>query len=127
MNIVFVILGMFFLGLGVLGVYLPLLPATPFLLLAAACFGRGSERFHHWFTGTKLYSKNIAPIQKKEPMTLKRKAKILGTITLFIGISFFMMKNRIGRGVVLVILVLHYLYFFFGVKTAKGESIHDES
>ncbi|MDU6031962.1 MAG: DUF454 family protein, partial [Peptoniphilus harei] len=49
MKILFLILGFIFLGIGIIGIYLPLLPATPFLLLATYCFARGSKKFNDYF------------------------------------------------------------------------------
>ena len=58
-KILYVVLGCIGVALGALGAVLPLLPAFPFLLLAAFCFARSSERLHNWFTGTKLYKNNL--------------------------------------------------------------------
>ena len=59
-KLLYVILGCIGLALGAVGAVLPLLPAFPFLLLAAFCFAKSSEKLHRWFTGTKLYKKATA-------------------------------------------------------------------
>ena len=58
-KILYLSLGILGLGLGALGAVLPLLPAFPFLMLAAFCFGRISEKLDRWFKSTKLYQKNL--------------------------------------------------------------------
>ena len=54
-KIIYIVVGCLGVGLGAVGAVLPLLPAFPFLLLAAFCFAKSSERLHNWFTSTKLY------------------------------------------------------------------------
>ena len=56
---IFVVLGCISLGVGAVGAVLPLLPAFPFLLFAAFCFAKSSERLHQWFIHTKLYKNNL--------------------------------------------------------------------
>lgn len=68
-KVVYIIIGCVGLGLGALGAALPLLPAFPFLLLAAVCFGKSSERLHKWFVGTKLYKNNLESYVKGRGMT----------------------------------------------------------
>ena len=59
MKAIYLILGLLSLGLGVVGIYLPILPTTPLLLLAAFCFARSSEKLDTWFKGTNMYKKYL--------------------------------------------------------------------
>lgn len=79
------------LGLGALGAVLPLLPAFPFLLLAAFCFGRSCPKLHTWFTGTRLYKENLESYIEGKGMTKKTKVRIMVTVTLLMTIGFVMM------------------------------------
>ncbi|MTL75183.1 DUF454 family protein, partial [Turicibacter sanguinis] len=72
-----VTIGLLSMGLGLIGVILPVLPTTPFLLLASVCFVKGSDRFDRWFKGTKLYQKHLETFVESKKMTLKQKWTIL--------------------------------------------------
>ena len=77
LRIVWLFCGFLAMGIGAVGVVLPVLPTTPFLLLASFCLAKGSERFHRWFTGTKLYKKHLEGFVKNRSMTLKTKFSLL--------------------------------------------------
>ena len=97
-KVCFVILGCIGLGLGAVGAVLPLLPAFPFLLLAAFCFAKSSEKLHHWFIGTKLYRDNLESYVKGQGMTRKTKIRIMITVTILMSIGFIMMQAvPVGR------------------------------
>ena len=83
-KILFVIAGVIFAGIGTIGILLPILPATPFYMLSAVCFSKGSERFQKWLTSTKLYKKHLESYSRNRSMTAKAKTIILITATLLL-------------------------------------------
>ena len=126
-KILLVIIGCIGVGLGALGVVLPILPTVPFLLLAAFCFARSSERLNNWFIGTKLYKNNLESYVKGEGMTRKTKIKIMVTVTVLMTVGFIMMDQvLVGRIVLACVWVFHILYFVLGVKTIKKEKFAEE-
>lgn len=121
-KIIYIILGCAGLVLGAIGSVMPMLPAFPFLLLAAYCFGKSSERLHTWFIGTKLYKKNLESFVQGRGMTWAAKLRIMGTVTVVMAVSFLMMKNvPVGRMVLACVWVFHVLYFVFAIKTLCPE------
>lgn len=118
----FVVLGCLSLGLGALGAVLPLLPAFPFLMLAALCFAKSSEKLHNWFISTKLYKKNLESFIQGKGMTVKTKIRIMVMVTILMSIGFIMMHAvPVGRIVLGFVWLFHVLYFIFGIKTLKVE------
>lgn len=114
----YVVLGCIGLGLGALGAALPLLPSFPFLLLAAFCFARSSEKLHHWFVNTKLYKDNLESYVAGKGMTKKTKIRIMATVTLLMSVGFIMMHAvPVGRIILGCVWACHVLYFTLGVKT----------
>ncbi len=121
-RILYVIVGCLGVALGALGVVLPILPTVPFLLLAAFCFARSSERLNNWFTGTKLYKNNLESYVNGKGMTRRTKIKIMVTVTVLMTIGFVMMDQvPVGRVILACVWVFHILYFVFRVKTIKTE------
>ncbi len=124
-KVLFVILGCVGLALGAVGVVLPLLPAFPFLLLAAFCFAKSSERLHSWFTGTKLYKNNLESYVKGKGMTWKTKIRVMITVTLVMSVGFTMMMLKgiyVPCAILACVWVFHIVYFIFGVKTIKPKT-----
>lgn len=113
-------LGVIFFGIGALGAAIPILPTTPFLLLAGILFAKGSERFHKWFLSTGLYKKYIDEIVKTKRMTLRAKVFVLLTITIMFSIGFLAAPVWPAKVLIMVILLFHYYYFLFRIKTNKN-------
>lgn len=109
-------------ALGAVGAVLPLLPAFPFLLLAAVCFGKSSDRLHNWFVHTKLYKQNLESYVQGRGMTMSTKLRIITIVTITMLIGFFMMgRVPVGQIALGIVWVCHLLYFFFGVKTLRKD------
>lgn len=122
----YMILGCIGLGLGVVGAVMPMMPAFPFLLLAAYCFARSNEKLHKWFINTKLYKDNLEDYVVHRGMTKKTKIRIMITVTLLMSFGFIMMHSvPVGRIVLCCVWIFHLLYFIFGIKTipAKAKEI----
>ena len=119
-RILYIILGCIGVGLGAVGAVVPMLPAFPFLMLAAFCFARSSEKLDRWFKGTKLYKDNLEDYVAGKGMTVKTKVRIMITVTLLMSVGFIMMGLK---GIVTGCIVLggvwafHIIYFIWGVKT----------
>lgn len=110
-------------GLGALGAVLPIVPTTPFLLAAAFCFARSSERSRAWFRGTKLYRTVLAGYMSKRAMTVRAKVALLVPLTAVLAVSFALMGSvPVGRAVVAVVWAAHLVYFGLVVKTDRGPS-----
>ena len=119
-RILYIILGCVGVGLGAIGAVVPMLPAFPFLMLAAFSFARSSEKLHTWFIGTKLYQDNLADYVAGKGMTVKTKVRIMITVTLLMSVGFIMMglKGIVTGCIVLgCVWAFHIVYFIWGVKT----------
>ena len=119
-KLIFVFLGCITLGLGTIGVFLPILPTVPFYMVTLFCFANSSEKLHNWFLGTSLYKKHLESFVKHRGMTLKTKLSVIAMVTALMAFGFIMMFSK-GIYVPCIILgcvwIAHLLYFGLRVKT----------
>ncbi|MDH3309671.1 MAG: YbaN family protein [Gammaproteobacteria bacterium] len=108
-RLVFFLLGLGFVALGVAGIFLPVLPTTPFMLLAAACFARSSERFYRWLLNHRVFGATVREWQQHRsiPRRTKWVAIITMATTLAVSVVYFVPHAELQ-----VVLVL------FGVALA---------
>ena len=97
-------------GLGVIGIFLPVLPTTPFLLLAAACFARSSPRFYNWLVNHKRLGPWIRDYLEGNGIPLKGKVYAIGLMWASISLSCYLVPLPWARGFMLACAVLVTIY-----------------
>ena len=103
-RIILIIIGWLAVALGTLGVFLPLLPTTPFILLAAWCFARSSPRFHHWLLYRSWFGGYLRHWQQYRAMPPGAKPRAIVMIVLTFAVSLWLVKLTWVRIMLLVIL-----------------------
>ena len=127
MKYIWIIAGCLFLGLGILGVALPILPTTPFVLAALFCFAKGSERMHRWLLSTKLYQKHVKKFNETRAMTLKEKITILAIASVMLLLGFYFSKKIYARIIIILVMSIKYYVFIFKIKTAPSGKTKEET
>ncbi len=114
--------GFALVGIGVLGMFLPLLPTTVFFLLAGWCFARSSQKFHHWLHNNKLFGRYLRNYRKGGGMTVG--SKIFSIVFLLFGISisvFFLTDNLYIR-ILLAAIAVGVTWHLLAIKTISKDS-----
>ncbi|MGN0144638.1 MAG: YbaN family protein [Clostridium sp.] len=109
--------------LGSIGVVLPVLPTTPFLLLASFCFAKGSDRFDRWFKSTKLYKKHLESFVNNRAMTLKQKWTLLLFADFMMMFPLIILDSLVVKGIIVIVIICKYYYFFTKIETIKEKNI----
>ena len=125
-NSIYVILAFVCLAIGSIGIVLPVLPTTPFLLLATALFAKGSTRFHKWFVSTNIYKDHIEEFIVTKSMTLKKKLTILLPVSAMMMVVFFTVPSPHAKIAIVAAIIFKYYYFFFNIKTIKEVNTTDQ-
>lgn len=121
---IYIFLGFLCLGLGIVGIILPILPTTPFLLLTSFFFVRGSQRFHDWFLSTKIYKNHLENFAKHKVMTLKSEVLLLFCVSSMLITTMVLTNNIVVSSILLSLILVKYAYFIFFVRTvSKAEYV----
>jgi len=116
---VLIIVGSFFVGLGILGIFLPLLPTTPFLLLAAACYVRASERFYNWLLNNKWLGNYIKNYREKKGIPLKGKVLSISLLLITIGYSVVFVVHIFLVRIFLILIAIGVTIHILSIRTSK--------
>ncbi|MDD4726182.1 MAG: YbaN family protein [Tissierellia bacterium] len=118
-NILFIILGLIFTGIAMIGIIVPVLPTTPFLIISSCCFVRGSERFNVWLKDTKVYKDYAEDFVRDRSMTFKRKVKLMFISDAMLAFPLIKLDSINIRLFIIAVIALKYWYFIFMIKTKK--------
>jgi uncharacterized membrane protein YbaN (DUF454 family) len=118
-KLLLMIAGTIFVGLGVIGIFLPVIPATPFLLLAAACYARSSRRFYCWLLNNRWFGVYIKNYRQKKGMPLKMKILTVALLWLTILISVIFVVQSLTLRIVLIIIAIGVSVHLLSLKTLK--------
>ncbi|WP_154915022.1 DUF454 family protein [Klebsiella grimontii] len=119
-RIILIIIGWLSVALGTLGVFLPLLPTTPFILLAAWCFARSSPRFHHWLLYRSWFGGYLRHWQQYRAMPPGAKLRAVMMILLTFAISLWLVNLTWVRILLLIVLAC-LLIFMWRIPVVDGK------
>ena len=108
-------------ALGVLGMFLPLLPTTVFLLMAAYCYSRSSERFHTWLLTHKLFGSYITNYKSGKGISLRQKITTIAILWASIGVSIWILGGSFWVTLLLLAIALGVTIHLLRIKTYRPE------
>jgi hypothetical protein len=109
------------IGVGIIGIWTPLLPTTEFLLLASFFFARGSQRWHTWLMSHPTFSPYILAFREKRGLTREQKIRIIFLVSITMGLSVYFIPSMVGK-ISLLILWGSLLCFFLLYPRANENS-----
>ena len=117
----YLLVGLIAFVLGFIGIFLPLLPTTPLLLLTSYCFLKSSDRLSEKFMKTKIYNKYVKKFKEQGGMTLKAKLCLTVPVSLLLLFMFITIENTMMR-MIIIIMWLAKVIVFTRMKTIKVET-----
>lgn len=111
--------GFISLILGIIGIILPILPTTPFILLSAAAFAKSSQKFHDWLYRNKLFGKILCDYQERHGLELKYKIFILTMLWFTIGYSAIFLTDILLVKIILFAIAIAITVHILKFKTLK--------
>ncbi len=127
MKIVYIIFGTIFVILGLAGVILPLLPTTPFILLAAACYAKGSRTCYNLLLNSKLFGGLIRSYRAGNGIPLKSKIIAVTLLWITIGISASLSIHTILPRIILACIAIGVTTYLYYLPTSNKNNQEDLS
>jgi len=113
------------LSLGVIGIFVPILPTRPFLLLASACFMRSSERLHNWLIYHRIFGNYIRYYQRFRAISLRAKVLAITVLWVSIGYSAFFTVHTVWIRFLLLIIAIAVTIHISRFRTITKKMLTD--
>jgi uncharacterized protein len=120
-KILLIIAGNISLSLGIVGIFVPVLPTTPFLLLSAACFLRSSDRLYQWLTGHRIFGAYIRYYIVYRAISVRAKVISVVMLWIVIGGTIVFFIDMLWLRILLIIIAFSVTVFILSRKTLTGE------
>lgn len=119
-RIILIIVGTIAVALGVVGIFIPVLPTTPFLLLAAACYAASSKRFYRWLTTNRLFGPHLVNYREGRGMSVKVKAGTLTLMWSMMAVSILFFLDSLPMKAALLAIAIAVSVHILMIKTTAG-------
>lgn len=120
-RMLFVLVGTLFLAIGFVGIIIPVLPTTPLLLLAAACYLRGSERLHRWMIENRMFGEFIRNYTEGRGIDPRQKVVTLAFLWTTISFSALYLIERLPVRILLFLIATAVSVHILALPSLRGQ------
>ncbi len=106
------------LGFGIIGIFIPGLPSTPFFILSASCYLKSSKRFYNWLINNPIFGKDVKRYLEKGSLALKTKIKAIIIIITMLSFSLILVSKLLIKIIILIAGVIG-IFVLLRIKTEK--------
>ena len=118
-QILLITTGTFFVGVGIVGIFMPILPTTPFLLISAALYARSSKRFYNWLINNKIFGQYIKNYREGKRIPLRLKIITITLLWITIGCSAVFAVNIFWVRIMLIIIAAGVTVHIIRIRPKK--------
>lgn len=108
-------------GLGIMGMFLPLMPTTVFLLMAAYCYSKSSNRFHNWLLNNRFLGKYIKSYKTGQGISIRQKVTTIAILWASIGFSIWYVSGTFWLTLLLAAVAIGVTVHLLWIKTYRPE------
>lgn len=125
-RVLLIIAGWCFVALGIIGIFLPVMPTTIFLIIAAAAFARSSEKFYFWLLNNRYLGKLIKDYREQKGMPLRAKIIAILMLNAAIGYSAFFAVDLVWVKVLLIAIAVGVTAYILSIKTIRKTPVKEK-